>query len=210
VTFLSILSNGNRTLTVSLPKPQTTSFIKKSELLSKDLPKSMVQEVSEGQVLELVRPAASVDATYFLIELAPSPLRRLVDATRDAYAVDRGGDTKDFAPRTVGIGASTFSPEFGITVPTNHLAGARGGVGGSTSGGGGGAERQLPSDPSPGLKPGAPPGWIYAAHVAEQVLEEMVAEANITVVRSLGGIVGAAPFRCAPYMLMCRAHVHSL
>eukprot|EP01043_Picozoa_sp_COSAG02_P078686 COSAG02_NODE_17840_length_976_cov_3.265678_1_plen_308_part_00 len=70
VTFLSKLSDDNRTLTVSLPAGQKTSFIKKSEKLAKDLPKSSVRVIKDGQVLHLARPAVLVDHTYFLIELA--------------------------------------------------------------------------------------------------------------------------------------------
>ena len=36
-----------------------------------------------------------------------------------------------------------------------------------------------------------PPGWLYEGHVAEEVLEEMLAEANVTIVRGLGGLVSA-------------------
>ena len=43
--------------------------------------------------------------------------------------------------------------------------------------------------PAPPLHPGAPPGWLYEGHVAEEVLEEMLAEANVTVVRGLGRLV---------------------
>ena len=43
----------------------------------------------------------------------------------------------------------------------------------------------------PPPKPGAPPGWMYESHVAEQVLEEMLAEANVTVVRELIGLASA-------------------
>lgn len=35
---------------------------------------------------------------------------------------------------------------------------------------------------------GAPPGWLYEAHVAEAVLEDMLAEANVTVVRNVSGL----------------------
>ena len=130
---LSTLTNGNKTLTVTLPNRQATSFIKKSEWLSKDLPASMVHEVKEGQVLELARPAVVVDGTYDLIQLAQQ------DARAHAYAAELG----------------------------------RAGV-------------------PPAIHPGAPPGWLYESHVAEQVLEEMLAESNVTVVRELLGLAHAS------------------
>eukprot|EP01052_Picozoa_sp_SAG31_P025399 SAG31_NODE_2224_length_6150_cov_5.071724_2_plen_713_part_00 len=58
------------------------------------------------------------------------------------------------------------------------------------------------ADPSaPKLKPGAPPGWLYEGHVAEEVLEEMLAEANVTVIRGLGGLVRATTQPSDPTVL---------
>ena len=142
---LSSLSNGNRTLTVSLPAAgQGTTFIKKSEKLAKDLPTSSTHAVKQGQVLALAAPAVVADDTYLLLKLSPSPLRRLIDAT-----------TNELWPAAAGGAAAA-------------AAGA-----------------------PPPLRPGAPPGWLYEGHVAEAVLEEMLAEANVTVVRGLGGLVSA-------------------
>lgn len=140
VTFLSTLSDGNRTLTVTLPKGQASSFIKKSEKLAKDLPASSVKAVDQGQVLELSAPAVLVDQTYYRIQLKASPLARLVADTAQELSARRAA---------------------------SGLASA------------------------PGLHPGAPPGWLYEGHVAEEVLEEMLAEANVTIVRGLGGLVSA-------------------
>jgi hypothetical protein len=139
VNFLSKLSNGNTTLTVTLPPGQATSWIKKSERLSRYLNASMVHEVTDGQVFQLARPAAVVDATYDLITLTPTPLQRLVLAT----ALDNTGRGSSGDP------------------------------------------------PPPGLDPGAPPGWLYEAHVAEEVFEQMLAEANVTILRNLTGIASA-------------------
>ena len=43
----------------------------------------------------------------------------------------------------------------------------------------------------PPLHPGAPPGWLYESKVAELVLEEMLAEANVTILRGLKGLASA-------------------
>ena len=40
-------------------------------------------------------------------------------------------------------------------------------------------------------RPGHPPGWLYESHVAERVLEEMLAEANVTIIRNLKGLANA-------------------
>ena len=56
VSFLSKLSENNKTLTITLPKGQGTSFIKKGELSSSTMPASMSQRVTEGQVFTLTRP----------------------------------------------------------------------------------------------------------------------------------------------------------
>jgi len=79
VTFLSVLSNGNRTLTVTLPAGQEASYVKKSELLERDLPPAMYHGVKQGQVLQLASPALVVDQTYYLInttDLAPARVQR--------------------------------------------------------------------------------------------------------------------------------------
>ena len=124
---LSVLSDGNRTLTVALPRGQATSYIKKGEPLAHTMPASMSQEVKEGQVIRPARPAVAVDDTYDLVQLA------------------------------AGAGA------------------------------GAGAARHVP----PPILRGAPPGWLYESHVAEQVLEEMLAESNVTVVKGLEGLASA-------------------
>ena len=135
VTFLSKLSADNRTLTVSLPAGQKTSFIKKSEKLSEQLPKSAVQVIEDGQVLKLARPAVVVDQTYFLIEL-------------EAAAV-------------------VASPRHSLLPPA-------------------------PKAGAPGCQDPDHPGcWLYESHLAEQVLEEMLAEANVSIVRNLVGLSGA-------------------
>lgn len=51
-------------------------------------------------------------------------------------------------------------------------------------------DAMLPIEDGP-LAPGAPPGWLYESKVAEQVLMEMIAEANITVVTQLIGLKDA-------------------
>lgn len=135
--LISKLSNGNRTLTVSLLPGQTHSFIKKSEKPLKYLNitgkgADSVRKVERGQVLKLARPAVAVDEKYLLMELAAE------DATT-----------------------------------TWHLP--------------------LPPAPKPHAI-GCPPlrdCWMYESHVAEQVLEDMLAEANVTVVRNLIGLAGA-------------------
>lgn len=138
VTFLSALSDGNRTLTVSLPAGQNSSFLKKSELLERFLHPGQYANVTQGQVLRLASPAAQVDPTYYLITL-PSvlqPLRQTAPSRRDASAVALG----------------TLHP------------GSPGQIG---------------------------PAWLYESHVAEEVLEAMMAEANVTVVRGLIGLAAA-------------------
>ena len=55
VSFLSKLSADSRTLTVSLPSGQKTSFIKKSEKLSTQLPKSAAQ-LAVGETVILLHP----------------------------------------------------------------------------------------------------------------------------------------------------------
>lgn len=124
VRALSRLSDSNRTLTVTLPPGQQSSYLKKSEWLARHLPADKVRSIRQGQVLSLSRPASVLDATYFLVVL----------------------------PASVGGPAAV-----------------------------------------PDLHPGSPgqvgPPWLYESHVAEQVLEAMLAEANVTVLRSLGAPV---------------------
>ena len=69
VSFLSTLSDENRTLTVHLRHGQQTSYLKKSERDSKELPAKTLHQIRDGQRLRLARPAEVVDDTYFLIEL---------------------------------------------------------------------------------------------------------------------------------------------
>jgi len=149
VTFLSKLSADNRTLTVSLPARQTTSFIKKSEKLSADLPKSSVQQIKQGQVLKLARPAVVLDETYFLIELAATEAEAAAAAAAGAGAV------------------AGSSPRHSLLPPA-------------------------PKAGAPGCQdPDHPHCWLYESHVAEQVLEDMLAEANVTTIRGLIGLASA-------------------
>lgn len=105
VTFLSTLSDGNRTLTVTLPKGQASSFIKKSEKLAKDLPASSVKAVDQGQVLELSAPAVLVDQTYYRIQLKASPLARLVADTAQELSARRAASGLASAPGGLHPGA---------------------------------------------------------------------------------------------------------
>ena len=144
VTFLSKLSADNRTLTVSLPAGQKTSYIKKSEKLSAQLPKSSVQQIKDGQVLKLARPAVVVDETYFLIEVVATEA-----AAGGAENGSRTGPLLSLLP-------------------------------------------QPPKAGAPGCEdPEHPHCWLYESHVAEQVLEQMLAEENITIVRNLVGLASA-------------------
>lgn len=54
-------------------------------------------------------------------------------------------------------------------------------------------ERQYPNrSTDPGLQPNTgPPCWLFEPHVAERVMWEMLAEANVSVVTGLGGIASA-------------------
>jgi hypothetical protein len=54
-------------------------------------------------------------------------------------------------------------------------------------------ELQYPNrSTDPGLQPNSgPPCWLFEPHVAERVMWEMLAEANVTVVTGLGGIASA-------------------
>jgi hypothetical protein len=69
----SVLSNGNRTLTVKMPstKKQNATYLKKSEKPAAQLPAQMKHEVQDGSVLNLARPAAVLDGVYYLIGLGP-------------------------------------------------------------------------------------------------------------------------------------------
>ena len=55
-------------------------------------------------------------------------------------------------------------------------------------------EEQYPGRPTnASYPPGhSPPGWLFESRVAESVLNAMLAEANVSVVRSVGGIVSVA------------------
>lgn len=139
VKFLSTLTNGNQTLTVSLPSSQNTSYIKKTERLARQAPPGMSREVHNGQVFSLAKPAVSFDDTYYLIQLTEHQ--------------QHNGETID-------------SPSLLKQYPYKV------------------------SD-APPIHPGAPPGYLYQSHVAEQVLEDMLAEANVTIVRNLIGLANA-------------------
>ena len=67
----SVLSSGNRTLTISIPAKvqKNTSYLKKGELLAAALPASMKQQVAQGDILHLQRPATVFDDVYYLVLL---------------------------------------------------------------------------------------------------------------------------------------------
>ena len=77
VSFLSVLSAGNQTLTVKLRKPgQEVSYFKKSERPAATLAPGMVHAVRDGDVIHLARPAVALDplpspadAAYLLVQL---------------------------------------------------------------------------------------------------------------------------------------------
>jgi hypothetical protein len=54
-------------------------------------------------------------------------------------------------------------------------------------------ELQYPGRPTnASYPPGhSPPGWLFESHVGERVLVAMLQEANVTVVRSVGGVLSA-------------------
>eukprot|EP00038_Savillea_parva_P018622 m.24571 g.24571 ORF g.24571 m.24571 type:complete len:727 (-) comp4171_c0_seq1:164-2344(-) len=164
VSKLSRFSNDNMTLTVTLPPGQTSTYLKKSEKLEKFLPPSQYRTVQAGQVIPLQRAAVSVDATYDLVAIKPSPLGRLVASTTASMHAQR---------------------HQGVHPMTSHASS------GTLSAGPSAAAPPAPPTP-PHLQPGAPPGWLYEAHVMEEVLEEMLAEANVTVIRNVSGIASVA------------------
>jgi hypothetical protein len=55
-------------------------------------------------------------------------------------------------------------------------------------------EEQYPGRPTnASFPPGhSPPGWLFESHVAERVLNIMLSEANVSVVRSVGGVIGVS------------------
>ena len=67
----SVLSSGNRTLTISIPAKvhKNASYLKKGELLAAALPASMKQQVAQGDILHLQRPATVFDDVYYLVLL---------------------------------------------------------------------------------------------------------------------------------------------
>lgn len=83
VSFLSTLSDENRTLTVHLRHGQEISYLKKSERLSKELPPQMLRQIKDGQRITLARPAIAIDETYYLIELDDDAVISDGNATRD-------------------------------------------------------------------------------------------------------------------------------
>jgi hypothetical protein len=93
VSFLSTLSDDNRTLTVHLRHNETASYLKKSERLAKQLPPAMLRQIKDGQRFELARPAVAVDEAYYLIELlAPTaPAEADTEAALDDSSEGRGG-----------------------------------------------------------------------------------------------------------------------
>jgi len=164
VSFLSKLSNGNTTLTVTLPHGQATSFLKKGELLAQDMPSNMSQRVTDGQVLSLSRPASGeFDAHYYLINIAATAATASTapPASATSQPPTRAQQQQQYQQQHPGF----------IDLPRN-------------SGSGSAFEDGPPH-------PGAPPGWLYESHIAEQVLEDMLAEANVTVVRELVGLASA-------------------
>jgi hypothetical protein len=185
VTRLSSLSKDNQSLTVTLPQGQSTTVLKKSEKLSRFLPSSMVHEVTQGQVLQLSRPAVTVDDTCVLV--APTPFRHAcicIPNSRDCTAecVTRMHHSRHAAwpthARMTHIPHPLFTPTRHVShVSLLHIRSHAPPI----------LHRYLlvqlaPSPlrrlvmntvvrnvaaPTPGLHPGAPPGWMYvriAAH----------------------------------------------
>jgi hypothetical protein len=58
--------------------------------------------------------------------------------------------------------------------------------------------------------PGAPPGWLYESHVAEAVLEEMLAEANVKIVRGNSGYLKQEAKYCSAYTSSRQADMHKM
>jgi len=81
VIALSDLSEDKRTLTVRTRGGKNPTFLKKSEKLAANLPQDLVLPVYDGQVLNLTKPAAAFDATYYLVELLGASPERLDEKT---------------------------------------------------------------------------------------------------------------------------------
>ena len=67
---LSTYSPDNRTLIVSLPEGETSSWLKKSKQLARTLPAALKLVVAQGQHIPLRAAAVELDDTYDLVSLA--------------------------------------------------------------------------------------------------------------------------------------------